>query len=101
MDAYAHRRAIRGEIVYMHVGSRRFVELHYMNDPIVPVTVRERAEGDTGHVYYGWQRAGETDYRMIWPSEAQFEVCFPNSSKWPEKEGQGRKVWLTIEERSE
>lgn len=101
MEAYAHRREVRGEIVYTHVGSLQYVKAHYMRDPIVPVTVRERAEGDAGRVYYGWQRTGETDYRMIWPTEVQFEVCFPYSSKWPEKAGQGRKVWLTIEERSE
>lgn len=101
MDAYAHRREVRGETIYLHVGSRKYVEVHYMDDPIVPVTVRERTEGDTGRVYYGWQRTGEADYAMIWPTEVQFEMCFPNGSKWPERAGHGRKVVLTIEERSE
>lgn len=101
MDYYAHRREVRGETVYMHVGSRKYVEAHYMDDPVVAVDVRERAEGDPGRTYYGWQRTGEDTYGLVWPTEVQFEMCFPNGSKPVEKAGYGRKVLLTIEERSE
>lgn len=100
MNCYAHKTERRGAVLYLHVGPRRYVELHYMPHPIVPVTVRERVEGDTGHVYWGWRKPDGT-YTMIWPSETQVEMCFPYGTEVEEKRGKGTKVRLTIEERAE
>ena len=100
MNYYASKEEHRGDVLYMHVGSRHYVECHFLPHPIVPVTVRERVDGDAGHVYWGWREPDGT-YAMIWPSEMQVEMCFPYGSKVEEDRGAGTKVQLTIEERVE
>jgi hypothetical protein len=58
---------------FVHIGSRRYVELHHIPDsPIVPIRLTECRDG----AYYAWLRTGETAPSMIWPSSAQFSMCF-------------------------
>jgi len=62
--------ATRSRGTHWHVGAKRWVELHGLPDPIVPVIVEEwtgdvRASEVT---HYGWEDADKPDkVTMIWP----------------------------------
>jgi len=114
---YAHCNA-RGQL--MHIGTRRFVELHDLPDPIVPVLVEE-IEGDpkTPEVtHYGWQefdrphgadkglpcmiqvRCGSTEQQLQMPWMI-LNICFPYGMKLEVDHGSGRMLALRITERTE
>lgn len=97
---FAHRRERCGAPVYVHASpSRRWVDLHGSNDPVVTLRVRERVASDPPSTYFGWVSDRHPDrYSMVYPSEKQFEICFPYGSSAPEKAGRGRKVNLHVEE---
>lgn len=75
-----------------HVGSKRYVEIHLIRRPIVPVVVEEDENG--GH--YGWMETGEDTPCMIWPTEVQFKMCFTYGVKAAVEAGHGRPVRLKI-----
>lgn len=78
--------------VFFHVGEKWWVDLHGKEEPIVPVIVK----GDKKGTYYGWVETGKRKPTMIWPSLAQFSMCFPYGYKAEEKAGHGYRVQLKI-----
>lgn len=98
--ASKHAHHHTGAPIYFYASpSRRWVELHRSSDPIVPVRVREWSEGDPPSPYFGWLDASDTThYTMVWPSEAQLDMCFIYGPEAEEARGRGRKVRLVVEE---
>lgn len=78
---------------FMHIGSWKYVHLHMLADPIVEVVVREQEDGR----YWGWMDSGKDRPTMIWPSEAQFRICFPYGPDAEEARGRGRILRLSVE----
>lgn len=85
--------AIISHGILMHVGTKWYASQY--GGPVVPVTV---AEVDDNPSHWGWLGEGEDTYSMIWPTKAQFEMCFPYGSKSSEEAGKGRACKLLIEE---
>lgn len=98
---YAHRRPRPdGRVVYLHASvSRPWLDLHGVPDPVVRVTVRAWKEGDAPSTYWGWLRAGEDRYTLVWPSANALDICFPCGADVAESLGQGRKVHLVVQEK--
>lgn len=92
---------------YWHIGERRWVELHGLSDPLVPVTVAiDQVIGPSEKLapekaYYGWQPVGDEDARprMIFPHRILFEMCFPYGPQAEAERGRGRIVRLLVEKR--
>lgn len=99
---YAHKRLREqdGRVYFFHASpSRRWVKLHGVDDPIVPVRIRERTEADPPSGYWGWLPADDPSaYCFVWPSEVQLNMCFPYGPEAEEARGRGRKVNLIVEE---
>jgi hypothetical protein len=72
--------------VFMHMGARRYVELHGLSYPIVGVKLTTDLQGD----YWGWLETGATVPNMIWPSEAQLRICFPYGPEAEALRGRGK-----------
>lgn len=83
----------QGKFVYLHFGTKRFVELHGLHKPIVPVVLTEDPEGS----YWGWLQTGDTTVCMVWPSKKQLEMCFPYGTKADADQGYGRVVRMRAE----
>jgi hypothetical protein len=81
---------------YRHIGAKKYVEIHGLPYPIVAVAVREAADGD----YWGWLKTGEAVPTMIWPSWAQFTICFPYGPEVEVKRGNGEILRLCVAERN-
>lgn len=98
--AHKHIRKQDGCAYYFNASpSRRWVELHGAEDPIVTVRFRERTESDPPSSYWAWLPTDEPDrYISIWPSEIQLDMCFAYGPKAEEDRGRGRKVNLIVEE---
>jgi hypothetical protein len=79
--------------LFEYFGDLWWVKLHGLSNPIVPVRLTEDPEGR----YYGWLATGEDEPNMIWPSKAQFEMCFPYGPKAEEERGRGQTVRLSVE----
>lgn len=106
-EMYAHRYD-GGSGRFNTVGSRRFVEVHYLGEPIYPVLVEEVPDDDETGQYWGWMGAAylphieaDTQPVMIWATRGQFECCFPYGSKAEAERGKGRVLHLRITERTE
>lgn len=82
-----------GTGAFRHIGKRRYVELHLMNYPIVEVNITEDKNGN----YWGWLSKGENEPKMIWPSKAQFEVCFIYGPEMEVEHGKGEILRLRVE----
>jgi hypothetical protein len=99
---YAHKRVNKdtGKVSYFHASPNKWwVELHMAPDPIVTLRFRERTETDPPSPYWGWVDARHPDvYSMVWPSRIQLEMCFPSGTEPAEKQGDGHKVNLVVEE---
>jgi hypothetical protein len=89
---------------FWHIGAKRWVELHGLDDPIVPVTVEILAEGrHEDDAYYGWQDAGEYDKPpgMIFPRWQLFSMCFTYGPQVEVARGRGRILKLSVTAREE
>ena len=98
--AFAYREDGRRGTLYSTVGPRPYVALHGLGHPIVPVTVTEVDAGDPSATHWGWIDA-DGDYlkwALVWPSRAQFDVCFLYGVKAEEERGKGRAVRLRVTE---
>lgn len=93
MYAYKYADINGGRVLYMHIGSKDWVEIHMLPNPIVKVDVNEDVDGD----YYGWLRAGKNSPTMIWPSLAQFTMCFPYGLEVEITKGEGEILRLSVE----
>lgn len=90
-DLWAHEIKDR----FWHIGTKHWVELHLLADPVVPVTVTVDPNGS----YYGWLDNKDDTPSMVWPAEILFEMCFPSGSKPYVDAGRGRAVRLIIQKR--
>lgn len=70
---------------------RKWVEMHGLDDPVVPVVVTESEAGK----WLGWIEKGMDFPTMIW-HEKVFEICFPYGSAIEVKKGRGNVVRLEI-----
>lgn len=96
-NLFAHKNKDR----LWHVGEKRWVELHGLSNPIVPVKVTVIGEGQgPKECYYGWQDVGKYDKppSMIWPHWVTFTICFLYGPQAEVERGKGRIVQLKIEE---
>jgi len=75
-----------------HIGSRKFVEHHFIKLPIVPVIVEE----DEAGTFFGWIDKDEDSPCMIWGTEIQFKMCFAYGPQASIDAGHGRAVKLTV-----
>ncbi len=101
---------------FMHVGARRWVELHYLPEPIVPVLVEE-VLGDPlapEVTHYAWE---DTDRPRASPAMVQrrahaspgiqrsawmlLDMCFPYGVKAEVDAGRGKILALRITERAD
>lgn len=81
--------------LFMHIGSKRYVELHGMKEPIVEVLLTEDPNGP----YYGWLETGKETPHFIWPSEGQLDMCFPYGLKAEEEHGKGVPLRFSIQKK--
>lgn len=81
------------KVRYNHIGHRRFVQAHYLPEPIVPVRATEHPEG----THYGWIDTNDTRPHMIFGNELQFKMCFPYGIAIEVERGKGRVVRLNVE----
>ena len=80
--------------LFRHCGSKRYVEIHHIDEPIVPVVLTESPTGR----YWGWlENDGKDTPTMIWPSKMQVEMCFPYGPKAESDRGRGRLIQLDIQ----
>ena len=90
---------------YQHVGEKRWVEIHGLPDPVVPVTVTEVADDAPDGTHWGWIWADrELDHGqpcMIWAFRGAFDAQFPYGPDAEVKAGKGRVVRLRITGRAE
>ena len=103
-DAFAYYEEGRRGCLYSVIGPRPYVALHGLGHPIVPVTVTEVPADDPTATHWGWFDAEKTDtpeWALVWPSRAQFNVCFPYGVKAEEDKGRGRTARLRVTERQE
>ncbi len=78
---------------FIHIGPKRYVELHGItSSPIVEIRLTEDTTGD----YYGWLKTGQDTPTMIWPSEAQFSMCFAYGPNVEVERGEGQKLRFTV-----
>lgn len=81
---------------FFHIGDRRYVELHGGRDPVVEVNVALVAPDDPAGTHWGWLKTGEIEPSNVWPSRAQFDICFHYGPAAEEKAGHGRVVRLAV-----
>jgi len=80
---------------YMHFGCYAYVKIHGLSYPIVEVELTENENGE----YYGWiDSEGDLNGSLVWPSNAQTEMCFAYGSKIEEERGRGKKIRLSVVE---
>lgn len=81
---------------YMHIGSYRYVEIHLLGKPIIPVKVIKDDHGD----HFGWLDSDPKRHDgkpcMIWPTLTQLAICFPYGLEAAKKKGDGDMVRLII-----
>ncbi len=98
----------------MHVGGKRYVELHYLPEPVVPVLVEEMI-GDplaAEVTHYGWDDAGHPRdspsmiQRRCSPKDSEparawmlLDMCFPYGIGAAIRRGEGKMVSLRITRR--
>jgi hypothetical protein len=77
------------------IGSFLFFTKCFGSAPYYQITLKETnlEEGQ----YFGWKDYSKQEYRMIWPSLVQAEVCFPYGSKAEEERGRGKLVGFILE----
>lgn len=97
---YAHEYSKHNkpeEKFFMHIGSHFYVKNHLLDKPILAVKVIADPNGE----YYGWISSDNNRNNgkpsMIWPTEGQFNMCFPYGYQADEKVGKGKMVKLKIE----
>lgn len=93
-EMYAYKCEGKNGTFFEHPGNKWWVELFHLDEPIVKIRLTADPEGQ----YWGWLDKGKTKPCMIWPSEAQFSMCFPYGYKLEEERGAGKVVRLKIEE---
>lgn len=91
---YAHKFVKDGVTYFRHVGDKRWVELHLLDDPIYKVKV----EQDDNGIHWGWMDTDKDKPCMIWAHLSLLKVCFPYGLEAAEKAGQGKRIQLTITE---
>lgn len=93
-NLFAHLYGRRsGPDCFMHIGSQRYVEIHGLSEPIVEIALTEDPEGG----YYGWLGTGNDTPSMIWPSWAQFSMCFAYGPQVEVDRGNGTIVRMKAE----
>ncbi len=98
---------------HWHVGARRWVELHGLPRPAVPVLVEEwTGDARAAEVtHYGWEYADKPgDATMIWPRARgddtslspwmSLDMCFAYGMQAEVDRGRGRMLALRITERT-
>lgn len=91
-----------------HIGARRWVELHFSSDPIIPVLVEELDCDpiDRSVTHYGWRDTGKPDSApcMIFPRidaphlkpHTFLDMCFQYGMQSAIDAGKGNMVALRI-----
>lgn len=98
---FAHRCGGHNGTYLAHLGERRWVEIHGLEEPIVPVQVREVEHDDPAGTHWGWLGTGKDTPTMIWPSRVQFNMCFPYGPAVEAEHGKGRILRLAVTEVTE
>jgi hypothetical protein len=98
-NLYAHEslKHQSKETWFSHIGEKRWVELHLLKEPIVPVLVSLDPNGD----YYGWIKTGKEVPNMIYPKLFLLSMCFPYGVEAAERNGEGKIVRLTVIKRED
>lgn len=94
-NMYAHKYESNGKSWFAHVGDKKWVELHLLKDPIIPVKVVIDEKGS----YYGWLENGKNKPCMIYHAKRLLDMCFPNGTKAEEQRGRGKVIRLSVKER--
>lgn len=98
---------------YWHIGPKRWVELHLLDHPIVPVLVEEWLGDvrDPSVTHYGWEsgeivdgKCGVSGISMIWPRArggdcspwVSLGMCFPYGMQAEIDAGKGKMIALRI-----
>lgn len=77
---------------FRHVGQKHYVDLHFLDQPTVPVTAYEDPNGP----YYGWIDNKRSHPTMIWHDERLFDICFANGYKHAETVSAGKMIRLNV-----
>ena len=88
---YGHNTKLNDRL-FLHIGPKRYVELHGLKEPIVEILATEDPEG----AYHGWLPAGIATPCWIWPSQVQRDMCFPYGPKVAEEKGEGKRMRFTV-----
>jgi hypothetical protein len=102
-DMWAHRETGKeGKLRYSHFGTRKWVALHGLASPIVPVRLTVDPEG----AYWGWMdtESHAEEPTLIWGAQLLFEICFAGGpvatqQALANRGHEGRIVRLSLEER--
>lgn len=91
-EMYAHKFEKDGNTYFRHVGDKWWVELHGINEPIVKVLVTP----DTNGFHWGWMPSDSDKPIMIQPHISLLRMCFAYGIEIAEKNGDGKRIQLTI-----
>lgn len=81
-----------------NLGSRRYVEAHGLNNPVLEVEVVEVADHDPAATHWGWMRAGDDEPVLIYPRRFLLDMCFHYGVQAEVDAGKGRVVRLAVSE---
>lgn len=83
--------------------NRKTVEL-YPGNEIYEIEVSIHENQKKGHLdikeadYWGWLKAGDDSFSMVYPSYVQFSICFPYGHEILEERGEGKAYRLSVKE---
>src|ERR1035437_3000050 len=81
-----------GKKYFVHIGSKRWVDLHLLKEKAVRVKVTEDKRGE----YWGWLDKNDDKPSMIWPNEIKYTMCFPYGPEAEEARGKGKTIRMNI-----
>jgi hypothetical protein len=80
------------------VGSQQYVSMHQLPGDIVPVAISQVPDDDPAGTHWGWiNEEGRLQPALIWPTRAQFDMCFPYGPAVETEEGKGHVVHLRVQ----
>lgn len=94
-------KAYKDDILYYtHFGINSVTARVWGNKPSDVIKVRMMIAPDQTESeppdYWGWWSYTDKRFHMIWPSKAQFSICFPYGYKANEKRGEGKAYRLIV-----
>lgn len=100
VELWAAWAVLRRDGSFGNVGWKPYCEAHASardGESVVPVIATEVTDA-AERTHWSWADTGEDtpEWCLTWPSEAQFQVCFPYGLDAAVIAGNGRPLWLKV-----